>query len=393
MAADHERPQDAPWDQAFFHAEVKATSRIKHMVLEAYIEKFAYHMPTLLYCVDGFAGAGVYGVGGGAAQAGSPVLIAQVGQRMQVAKPGFHLRCINVEKTPSTYAQLERVTAPFRPHIVEINFQGPFIDFLVDILERIKDAPTFFFIDPFGAKDIAWAPLRPIVTRTFTTEVLVNLQTAGIAKKAGYFAWVDSPLARRHNIGMKTTQNLAAALGVEWEQLRSWWQEGQDVLKDTIVTHYRRRLRASDTAFQYTKAFPVYYPRPGVPPDVGDAVCFYLVFATQSRKGLYVMNDCMAQAVDRFVDQEYADSFFPILRRSIDLPARLQELEREILTRFRTRSFTIEAVKDEVMQETGLLVRTPEYRKAVLRLRGAGKLTQLDKGQVVDDRTRFKVAA
>jgi hypothetical protein len=141
MAADRDRRQDAPWDEAFFQAELKATTRIKHMVLGADIEKFAYHMPALLYYVDGFAGAGVYAAGG-TDQVGSPVLIARVGQRMQASKPGFHLRCINVEKTPSTYAQLERVTAPFRPDIVEINFHGPFIDFIPDILERIKEAPT-----------------------------------------------------------------------------------------------------------------------------------------------------------------------------------------------------------------------------------------------------------
>jgi three-Cys-motif partner protein len=384
---------DRSWDASFFE-ERRATSRLKHLVLGAYVEKLSYHMQHLLYYVDGFAGAGIYRARlGGQLEPGSPVLIAQLAERLHRQRPGFSLRCINVEAVPARFRQLEVATARFKPSAVEANFAGRFTEYIPDILERIRDHPTFFFIDPFGTKGIAFDELRPVFNRLDKTEVLITLHTAGIAKKAGHFRWLEDDDPRRRKTGAAMVANLAGALHISLETLWTWWVSDRDRFEERIVQHYLHRLRAPHTELQFTKAFPVYYPRPDAPPGGGDPVCFYLVFGTQSKTGLFVMNDCMVRALDRFEDQEYSHTLYPLFRQSLAQSPRLAELDATILATFRPAPFTIDQLKERMMQNTLLLITGAEYRKAVLRLKRAGQLRQIDGGRVSNERTRFQVTA
>jgi three-Cys-motif partner protein len=383
----------ASLDQAFFEQR-HLTSRLKHLVLEAYVAKFSYHMAQTLYYVDGFAGAGIYrGLAGGPVEPGSPVLIAQLSERLRRERPGFNLRCLNVEAVPARFRQLEVATAHFKPSIVEENFPGRFTEYIPDILERIRDHPTFFFMDPFGTKGISFQELRPIFNRRDKTEILITLHTAGIAKKAGHFRWMEDDDPRRRKTGAAMVANLAKALDVPLDVLWGWWALEPGALEERVVEHYLHHLRAPHTGFQFTKAFPVYYPRPDAPPGGGDPICFYLVFGTQSKTGLFVMNDCMVRALERFEDQEYSHTLYPLFRQSLAQSPRLAGLDGAILATFRDGPFTIDQVKERLMQDTLLLVTGAEYRKAVLRLKSAGHLQQLDRGPIVNDRTRFRVSA
>ena len=379
------------WDEAFF-AGRRATSRVKHRVLEAYVEKFSYHMPELRYA-DGFAGTGYYKRADGTTEPGSPVLVAQIAERVHTARPTFHLRCINVEENPERFRRLEEATRPYIPHIVEANFQGRFTDYTVDILERFKDLPAFFFIDPFGTKGICFRDLLPILNRAFTTEALITLHTGGIAKKAGYFRWSDSSVPRKRRVGLAVTENLAAALAVSLDTLREWWSADEIALPDVVLNHYRMQLRAPYTRFQFTKAFPVFYPSSDG--GISDRVCFYLMFGTQNSTGLYVMNDCMAKAMEAFKRESYAGMLTGfadhLLQLEHDYAA--AALEREIVTRFSRKPFTVDQVKQTVMQETLILLPQGDYRNVILKLARGERLKKIDPGPASNDRTRFQFVA
>ena len=150
-------------------------------------------------------------------------------------------------------------------------------------------------------------------------------------------------------------------------------------------------LRAPRTKFQFTKAFPVYYYGPDAPPGEEAPVCFYLVFGTQHQQGLYEMNDCMVKALDRFYAQEYSHTFFPLFREEVDQPKGRARLQHEIVTRFRDRAFTVDQMKQRLMQECTFLIRGKAYREAVIGLKRDGRLEQLDRGAINNERTRFRV--
>lgn len=86
-------------------------------------------------------------------------------------------------------------------------------------------------------------------------------------------------------------------------------------------------------------------------------MCFYLVFGTRHKKGLYEMNDCMVKALDRFYEQEYGHTLFPLFRDASEKPQEISRLQQAIVARFWDTVFTIDQMKQDLMQESTLLVR------------------------------------
>jgi three-Cys-motif partner protein len=309
------------------------------------------------------------------------------------------LKCLNVEADRERYQQLVDATETFADHVVEQNYCAAFTEALPDILRRIGRAPAFVFIDPFGTKGIPFQALLPLFQRTVRTEVLITLHTDGIAKKAGWFAHLDAADPQQRSKACAYTENLAKALGLSRDELYTWWvacggKTGSGwttMFEQRVLQHYRALLRGPQTTFQFTKAFPVYYCSTDTPPGQAASVCFYLVFGTQHRKGLYKMNDCMVKALDRFYEQEYSLTFFPLFREELDKPREVARLQHEIVTQFRDREFTIDQMKQHLMQESTLLVSEKGYRDAVLGLKRAGRLEQLGRGAMSNERTRFRV--
>lgn len=391
------------WHDAFFD-QPRLTSKLKHLILEPYVKEFAYHLGSArqtIYYIDGFAGAGGYQPPTGAFEPGSPILIASFAERLRVSSASFTLKCLNVEADRERHQQLVEATAAFADHVVEQNYCAAFTEALPDILRRIGHAPAFFFIDPFGTKGIPFQELLPLFQRTARTEVFITLHTDGIAKKAGWFAHLDAVDPQQRKKAFAFTENLAKALGLSRDELYAWWvacggKAGSgwtNMFEQRVLQHYRALLRGPETSFQFTKAFPVYYCGTDVPPGQASSVCFYLMFGTQHRKGLYKMNDCMVKALDHFYEQEYSLTFFPLFREESDKPREMARLQHEIVTRFRDREFTIDHMKQRLMQMSTLLVSGKDYREAVIRLKHVGRLEQLDRGAIHNERTRFRVTS
>jgi hypothetical protein len=99
----------------------------------------------------------------------------------------------------------------------------------------------------------------------------------------------------------------------------------------------------------------------------------------------------MVKALDRFYGQEYSHTLFPLFRDVWDKPKALAYLQHEIVTRYDDTAFTINQMKQHLMQESTLLVSEKGYREAVLGLKKAGRLEQLERGAISNERTRFRV--
>lgn len=402
MQTESRSPKGTPWHEAFFDGPRRLTSKVKHLILQSYVKEFVFHLGSvrrILYYIDGFAGPGIYQRAEGEIEYGSPVRIAEFARQLQESQRPFTLKCLNVEADRKHYRRLVEATAAFADQIVEKNYSASFTNALGDILRRIGDAPTFFFLDPFGAKDIPFRDLLPLFNRKERTEVFITLHTDGMAKKAGWFAHLDDADMRQRKKALGLVENVAKALHLSRDELYSWWiecggKEGNgwtSAFEQRVLQHYRTILRVPNTRFQFTKAFPVHYYRPDAPPGEKVPICFYLVFGTQSEEGLYEMNDCMVKAVEQFYKQEYSHTWFPLFHEELERPQQQSRLQQEILTRFPDTTFTIDQVKQHLMQESLSLVKRGEYRKAVIGLKQAGRLQQLDPGSASNESTRFRV--
>ena len=251
------------WSERFF-TQRRLTSKLKHLVLQPYVKEFAYHLGSVrpvVYYVDGFAGRGVY-EDGDVHEDGSPLLIAKLAQQMKGSQHPFDLRCLNVESNRKRFNDLEAATAPFRPEIVEQNFHASFDDVIPEVLDRVAESPTFFFIDPFGTKGIAFARLSPVFKRRWTNEVLITFHTDGIAKKAGWFRKENSADATERENARQFIDHLASALNISISKLRSGWLEtaakgNTAAFEERVVNYYLKQLRSAETLFKYVKPFKV----------------------------------------------------------------------------------------------------------------------------------------
>jgi three-Cys-motif partner protein len=380
-------------------------------VLRRYVKEFAYHLgsvnPTVYY-VDGFAGAGVYTDvrqddspppllideprPAPRQEEGSPLLIARLAREIRTGPNAVTLRCINVEADKGRFESLQSATQEFVPDVVAKNIRSTFVEAIPEILGLIGDAAAFVFIDPFGTKDIPFSDLLPIFQRKATTEVLITLHTDGIAKKAGWFANLDSANKRERENARKLTEHLAAALDIPLDQLRAGWEEslakgGTAAFEERVRRWYVRRLKKRDlTRFRYVKSFKVLYR-----PDRQSSVCFHLIFATQKELGLFKMNNQMANALEDFYADVYRGTLFPEYVDEREQKIGREAVRRVILTEFASKpSFTTEDVKRHCMQETDCVLKEGEYRKLVSEMRKRGELERLDSGPMTKD-ARFRV--
>jgi three-Cys-motif partner protein len=301
------------------------------------------------------------------------------------------LRCINVEADKGRFESLQSATQEFIPDVVEKNIRSTFVEAVPEILTLIGDAAAFFFVDPFGTKDIPFEDLLPIFQRKARTEVLITLHTDGIAKKAGWFAKIDAPNVKDRGNARKLTEHLAAALDIPLEQLRKGWDEsraqgGTSAFEERVRRWYVRRLKNKKrTRFQCSKSFKVLYR-----PDRHSSVCFHLIFATQKEIGLFKMNNAMASALEDFYADVYSGTLFPEYADEREQEIGREAVRREILSRFAADAFTVEDVKRHCMQETDCVLKEGEYRKLVSEMRKAGQLERLDIGPMTKE-ARFRV--
>jgi three-Cys-motif partner protein len=383
------------WSDEFF-TERRLTSKLKHLVLKRYVKEFAYHLgstnPTVYY-IDGFAGPGTYGP---PHQDGSPLLIARLAHEIRTGPNPVTLRCINVEAKPKNFKSLEAATRPFVGDVIDKNIPSTFVEAIPEILAHVGDAAAFFFIDPFGTKDIPFEELRPIFCRKATTEVLITLHTDGIAKKAGWFANLDSPDEKIRRNAEKLTSHLAAALDIPLEQLKAGWADslskgGTSNFEDRVWRWYTRRLKTKGrTRFGLAKAFRVLYR-----PEPHASVCFHLVFGTQNRTGLIEMNNAMANALDDFYDDFYSNLYrgtlFPEYAEERAQQLGREAVRKQLLEDFASTEFTIEDIRLHFIQQTDFVLKAGEYRALVLEMRKKGTLKRLDTGPLKNS-SRFRVS-
>ena len=109
-------------------------------------------------------------------------------------------------------------------------------------------------------------------------------------------------------------EHLAAALDIPLKTLRDGWRATGEkgdtsAFESRALSYYLKRLRLNGKRFAFAKPFKVLYYSANT--LVEGPVCFNLVFATRHEKGLFVMNDAMADALAKFYRDVYSDSFFP----------------------------------------------------------------------------------
>jgi len=167
-----------------YFQELKEWSRRKLNIIQKYLDGFSrilgYALEESVYYVDGFAGRGIYDMG----EKGSPVLAAEMAERLQDEGKPYNLYCINIEENSDNYANLQSETARFG-NLVQ-NHSGTFSDKLDIILREVTDTSALFFLDDFGVKGTEWNAVERVISRKHPTDLWIRFDHITVRRLAGF---------------------------------------------------------------------------------------------------------------------------------------------------------------------------------------------------------------
>lgn len=284
----------------------------KHKIFENYLEPWAKIIANQkwkdAYYIDAFAGTGKYIKTG---EVGSPVIAAQILLKCQKPRCKFH--CICVEKDSKRYKILKNSIKRFIGKLnIEI-YNGEFLDFIQTILDRIKNFPAFFFVDPEGFSGMDFETIEAILNLS-SKEIFINFQYNAIQR------WLKAP---------KVENTITTLFGT------SNYKKCEHEVE--LIELYKKQLRQTGAFVWYFKnKFPN-----------KNRTLYYLIYATKNITGFKIMKHVMFEEASR----RY---FEPYLFAEIDF----KTFQQQIFDKYKRGEFVeYNKVLAYVLQETNYLAK------------------------------------
>lgn len=364
----------------------------KHAVLSKYFPAFctALSGQGTIWYVDGFAGAGTYrdqSNPNAPIEPGSPVIAAEIAQQKS-----YDIRCYNVEEDPSNFDSLVEATGHY-PHV--INVKADFSQVVEKILATVKGQPAFFFLDPFGTKDLPMTGvIERIALRPFATDILVRYATETVRRLAGAYE-KDEERRNAH------AQNLDAWFrGNGWRQIVEQVPAGPDRDSQLLQYYLDQIVSISGGRLRYARAYPIR--------TLEDYTKYHLVFATGNRLGIKLMSQVLYEAENQFTQDKasYEEQkrvatqmslFEMITSPEQQYEQHINEIRDSILRAAHSGRVTwnFDDLMVELILEYGWFARMSEreYRAALKSLYDKGQVVRLSTGNAWSRYTRFRIEA
>jgi three-Cys-motif partner protein len=304
----------------FFRTK-RSWSNVKDEILGHYIDcylKTVQRLQRRILIVDGFSGPGIFGDD----TPGSPLIICKSISDNAQGRVG--IACLFADAHPGHRVALERNLAP---HIRAGVSAAPFSDWSTAVaraLELGAGATLFFYLDPYGIKELDFEMVRQIYERDAkkSTEVLINFSFRTFMRMSGNWSYTDSAseISRRVKEGKTDTVNRVMG-GDYWQGIITDPSLDKIGREDAVIDAYMERVRQF---FPYVYSVPVkerddtdYH----VPAD--ELARYHLIFGTRSPRAVVYMNDVALNALQPYLRQFKDGLLFDMT------PERYKAVERE----------------------------------------------------------------
>lgn len=273
-----------------FNQRKKDWSARKHAVLRDYLPTFcrALSRQGTIWYVDGFAGAGTFrdpNDPNASVETGSPVLAAEIAQELP-----YDIRCYNVEEDQENFDSLVEATYQYN-HVT--NVHADFNNVVEHVLAVVQKTPAFFFLDPFGTKDLPMAGvIDRIALRTKATDILVRYATETVRRLAGAY---EKDFLRR-DAHARNLDNWFR--GEAWRQVVQNFPAGP--LRDAELLRYylHQIVTISGGRLRFATAYPIR--------TIEGYIKYHLVFATGDKLGVKLMSDVLYKVESQFIEEQNA---------------------------------------------------------------------------------------
>ena len=304
----------------FFQAK-RPWSKVKDKIVGDYTVCYLKAVPHLrrpILIVDGFAGPGRFGDGSD----GSPLIICKaINSRMGTRAS---MNCIFADSNPTHRVALIENLAPY---IESGMCAAPHEDCAQAVARALvlgADSTLFFYLDPYGIKDLDFTMARQIYDRDRkrSTEALINFSFRTFMRMSGSWNYADSAneVSAKVKKGKIDTVNRVMG-GDYWIEIITDPALNSVAREDAVVNAYLARVRQY---FTYAYAIPVKERTEDAYEVPGDELArYHLIFASRSPLAVVLMNDVARNALEPYFRQFKDGLLFDLT------PERFQAIDRD----------------------------------------------------------------
>jgi three-Cys-motif partner protein len=282
-----------------FFEKKRSWSKIKDEIVGKYIDAYlrtvhGLHSPVVI--VDAFAGPGIFGDD----SLGSPLIICNT-IRENLRRVG--IRCVFADIRP---AHRDALKTALSKEIAEGLAEAPLPDCtkaLTKALESHPNATIFFYLDPYGIRDLEFEMLRQIYQRSQrrSTELLMNFSYRWFMRLSGNWAYGASASDVAQRVKDAKVETVDAVMGGDyWRPIVTNPKLSKTEREEAVISAYLERVR------QFCRAYAVpvkerQEDQPGIPDD--ELAHYHLIFATRSPRAVVYMNDIALTALEPYFAQ------------------------------------------------------------------------------------------
>lgn len=306
-----------------FFKEKRSWSKVKDKIVSDYVSCYLNTVHLLnrnIVLVDAFSGPGQFGDG----TDGSPLIICKAINEISKRKGRrVGASCVFSDTRPAHRVALKGNLAEF----VRAGLCGePFAECseaIAHAIDTYRNSTIFFYLDPFGIRDIEFEMIRQIFERnpSSSTEVLINFNFRTFMRMSGNWGYDSSAkdIAEKVKSGKVETVNKAMG-GDYWQAIVTDPRLNKLDREDAVIQAYLEQLRKY---VRFAYAIPVKERTPDqVSVPVDELAHYHLIFGTRSPKAVEYMNDVALNALEPYLVQFTDGLLFDLT------PERYQPAER-----------------------------------------------------------------
>ncbi len=284
-----------------FFSEKREWSKVKDTILGAYVTCYLrtiQHRGRPIIIVDAFSGPGRFGDG----TEGSPLIIC--GAIEKVPKRGVGIACLFSDSHPAHRLALNDCLADHIKNGIAGRPLSDFSEALSWALQVGIGSTLFFYLDPYGIKDLDFETVRQIYERdtSQSTEVLINFNFKTFMRMSGNWSYSDSTSEVVQKVKQAKIETVNSVMGGDyWLGIITNPKLDKIERENTVVAAYLERVRQF---FRYTYSIPVKeLDESGAAIPVDDLAKYHLIFGTRSPRAVVYMNDVALNALEPYFNQ------------------------------------------------------------------------------------------
>lgn len=346
---------------AFFKAK-REWSKVKDRILRDYITCYLrtiHGRGRPIIIVDGFCGPGRFGDG----SEGSPLIIC--GAIDKAPSRGVGIACLFADSHPTHRDALEASMTDYIRKGIAANPLADFSQALSRAMEIGRGATLFFYLDPYGIKDLDFETVRQIFERDRkqSTEVLINFSFKTFMRMSGNWSFGDAASEVAQKVKEAKVETVNAVMGGDyWLEIVTDPRLDKIQREDIVVKEYMNRVRRF---FDYTCSIPVKELddlEGSVPAD--DLAKYHLIFGTRSPRAVVYMNDIAINALEPYFRQFKDGLLFDMTPGRYE-PCPASEVKDTILRIVAPRPMTRSQIYEAVIPKYFMQRRQREYRAII----------------------------